>query len=143
MTEIRVNASRAIYPPDVLRKMIEQAQPSIDARRMIGQLDSPSDGKSRLSQASHIVTNLRIDERGCVKADVEFIDTPTGKVSKEMLKMGAPMHGALRGVGTRGPDGKLVVEGRLTAVDLLPGFPEEDPDVVTQLGDVVRELPDS
>lgn len=142
MTEIRITANKngRIYPRDVLHKAVDDAQERVRGRRLIGEMGNPADGKSRISQASHVVTDLRVDARGRVVADLEFLDTAAGKHLKAMFDRGVgPIGGSLRGVGSVDANGVVGPDYKLTGVDVLPGFPEEEPDAVTQLGDVARD----
>lgn len=95
-----VTASGRIYPPDVLRKAIEEAQPRIKARRMLGELEPQSLGRTRLKAVSHVVTDMRLNDDGTVVADLEILDTEAGKHLRAMLKGGAEVHATIRGNGT-------------------------------------------
>ena len=144
MTEIRFNPNKngRVYSPSVLKKAVADAQERVKAGRMIGQLESPADGVSRLSQASHVVEDLRVDARGRVKADLEILDTAAGRHLKAMFDHGVErVSGSLRGIGSVGPDGVVGPDYKLLSLDVVPGFFEEEPDAVTQLGDIAREDP--
>ena len=136
MTEIRVDANRRIYPPDVLSKAVEDAQEHVKAGRMIGQVDPPGDGRTRVGSASHIVENLRVDGAGNLLANVRFVATAEGRFIKDAVERGLSVGGVLRGTGSRSPDGFLK-DIKIGGVDISLE-PELEQDAVTQLGDLVR-----
>lgn len=135
--DLPVNKVGRIYPLDVLRKAIEDAQPRIKAGRMIGEINPPGDGRSRISHASHIVRDMRVESDGSVVASVEFVDSPAGRTALEMVTQGLPMSGALRGTGavTNGVVGNMTLSG----VDITLFEPESPPSAVDQLADIVAE----
>lgn len=136
--DLPVNKNGRIYPPDVLRKAIADAQPRIEAGRMIGQLENPADGKTRLSEASHIVRKMRVNAKGEIIGTLEFVDTPVGKAVFEMVKQGGLVAGTLRGTGT--VENGVVSDMTLGSVDVTMAAPEfEIPSAVDKLADIVRE----
>jgi hypothetical protein len=119
------NANKTVYPTDVLRKMVADAQEKIRQRRLIGQIEPPNDGKTHMQFASHVVTDMRVDERGDVIADLEFLDTGAGKIVVANLEAGSPMHVIMRASGcvTRG----VVDDMDIIGLDIAPGLaPRED-----------------
>jgi len=135
--DLPVNKNGRVYPPDVLRKMVEDSQEKIAAGRMIGEIEPPG-GRLRISHASHIVRDMRVESDGSIVATVEFADTPAGRIAQEMMKQGLPMAGTLRGRGA--VDKNKVVGGvTLDGVDITMFEPEFPRSAVDQMGDLVRE----
>ncbi len=139
MVELRVNtnANGRYYPPDVLRKAVEDMQERVKAGRVFGQIDPPGDGRTKMGSASHVIESVRVDGTGAVIGKVRFLDTPEGKLAFDMVKRKIPIGGTLRGTGTVSPDG-VVSNYKLDSVDVTLS-PGEEPDAVTQLGDIVRD----
>lgn len=111
----RKNANGRIYPKSLWKKVLknEDVAKAINERRMFGELDHPMDGKWRLSNASHIVTNMNFNETtGEVIGRAEILDTPNGKILQELFNAGATVGISSRGSGSvkQGPDGLVVQE---------------------------------
>ena len=133
------NSNSRVYPPDVLRKAIANAQDKIAKRQLIGQIDPPNDGRSRLSHASHVVTALRLDDDNVIRGDVEFSDTEAGKLAQNMLLVDYPMHMTLRGIGSVGSNGVIGDDYKLIGVDIAHGPAPREPDVIDKLAEIVEE----
>jgi hypothetical protein len=134
--------NQRIYPPDVLRRAIMRLQPDIAARRVIGQIDPPNVGESRLSQASHVVTALRVDPDDVVRGDIEFIDSEAGKLAEQMLLVDYPMHMTLRGIGSA-TDGVINDDFKICGVDIAHGPAPVEPDVIDKLAALTEEDEDA
>jgi hypothetical protein len=135
--EIQPNASGRVYPPDVLRRAIEDARPRMKARRLLGELEPKSLGRTRLQAVSHIVTDMRLNPDGTVVADLEILDTEAGKTLKAMLDGGAEIHATIRGDGT--VKGDVVQDDyRLIGVPIIAG-PKPWESVVDKLGRLAEE----
>lgn len=111
----RKNANGRIYPRSLWEKVLknEDVNKAINERRMFGELDHPMDGKWRLANASHIVTNMTFNETsGEVLGRAEILDTPNGKILQELFNAGATVGISSRGSGSvkQGPDGLVVQE---------------------------------
>lgn len=139
--DLPVNKNGRVYPPDVLRKAIEKAQPRIAAGRMIGEIEPPGDGRSRMSHASHIVRGIRVESDGSIVGTLQVLDTEAGKMLKAMLEQGAEVSAVARGRGT--VEGNRITAMDLTALDVtLHEAPEFPPSAVDQMGDLVRDEED-
>lgn len=77
------NGNKRIYPKEILEKVIEQFRWDGIATTT-GQLGMPQDGIMRLSEMSHMVINLHMEEDYLV-AEIAVMDTPQGKVLKQLL----------------------------------------------------------
>ena len=78
-----------IYSHDVLAHAVAKAQKAVQERRMLGELNSDS-FHVRLSQSSHIVTDLRL-EGDVVKGDIEVLPTDAGKLLAALFESKTPM----------------------------------------------------
>ena len=79
------NGNNRIYPRSLWNKVIAspKIQESLEKRRMLGELDHPSDGKTSLKRASHLITDLRMEPNGEVFGKIEIFDNPDGKRLQE------------------------------------------------------------
>ena len=86
-----------IYGKKVINTNILRMNEALSRRSVYGELDHPSDGKTKLTRASHIVLGLNVTEDGIVNGEAEILSTPSGLILQEILK-----HGGLVGVSSRG-----------------------------------------
>lgn len=96
------NANGRIYPRKVFEKIFsnDQFTKALNERRVLGCLDHPEDGKSRLARTSHVVLSNRMLENGDIIGRAEILDTPDGKVLQELCRAGIPTGVSSRGSGT-------------------------------------------
>jgi hypothetical protein len=133
------NKNGRYYPPDVLKRAIEDAQPRIKAGRMIGQIDPPGDRRPSIRHASHRVDDVRVEEDGSVSADLTILDTPAGELLKQGLLVGYPCGLSTSGRGEVDENG-IVRDFKLLSVDLVPGpGPLKEPSAVDKLAALLEE----
>lgn len=73
-----------IYPEDVLKKAVADRQKDIAERRMLGTIETPTDGVIHMSKVSHIVTELKVED-GKLLGSIEILPTTEGKKLLDML----------------------------------------------------------
>jgi hypothetical protein len=104
------NGNGRVYPKPVLRREIERYQESIRERRALGELDHPDDSVINLKNASHLVTKMWWDGDN-VMGKIEVLDTPSGRILKDLLKSGVKLGISSRGMGSvKESVGSLTVE---------------------------------
>jgi len=104
------NGNGRVYPRPVLEREVKTYQRLIQERRALGELDHPDDSVINLKNCSHLVTKMwwKGDD---VMGKVEVLDTPSGRVLKELLKSGVKLGISSRGMGSvREGAGEVVVE---------------------------------
>lgn len=101
-----VNKNKRTYPFAVLSSNVERLQESIDDRRLVGELDHPTDSIIHFANASHIVTRLWW-EGNVLMGEGEILPTPHGKVLEALIGSGVKVGISSRGVGS----GKTNEEG--------------------------------
>jgi len=69
---------------------------------MLGHLGHPSDGKTSLENASHVITGLKIKD-GIVIGEAEILRTPAGKILKDLIEDGIQIGVSSRGYGSTAP----------------------------------------
>ena len=72
--------------------------------RAIGELDHPDSSVVELKNASHLVTEVWWNGDD-VMGQIEILDTPAGKVAKQLVKGGVQLGISSRGLGL--PDNKV------------------------------------
>jgi hypothetical protein len=104
------NGNGRVYPKSVLKREIENYQNSIRQRRALGELDHPDDSVINLKNASHLVTKMWW-EGDNVMGKIEILDTPSGRILKDLLKSGVKLGISSRGMGSvKESLGSLTVE---------------------------------
>jgi len=89
-----------IYGKKITQKNIDRLSESLSKLAVYGELDHPSDGKTKLSRASHILTSLHIDEDGRVIGVAKILDTPNGLTLQKIIEAGGAVGVSSRGFGT-------------------------------------------
>jgi hypothetical protein len=105
-----VNKNKRLYPYGVLDENVGRLQESITDRRLVGELDHPTDSIIHFANASHIVTKLWWDGN-TLMGEGEILNTPHGKVLKALLEDNVKVGISSRGVGSGrvNEDGILVI----------------------------------
>lgn len=111
------NANKRKYPRAVLEAAINnpKTQEALREHRMLGCLDHPSDGKTTLENASHLVTDLRMTESGEVIGRWQILSTPKGMTLRALCEDGVSFGASTRCTGSLkdGPDGLKIVQNDL------------------------------
>jgi hypothetical protein len=82
----------------------------VSERRSLGELDHPDDSVINLKNASHLVTKMWWDGDN-VMGKIEVLDTPSGRILKDLLKSGVKLGISSRGMGSvKESMGSLTVE---------------------------------
>lgn len=128
-----------VYPREVMEEEIERLQPRIENRSLFGELDHPSGIDTSLSNASHLVTDLYINDKGEVIGEFEILEgTDAGENLKAIAEQGAQVGVSTRGEGSlkSGKGGNSVVQNdyRMVTLDVVA-----DPAVVDAKPEVIRE----
>lgn len=105
-----VNKNKRMYPFDVLSENIGRLQEAIDDRRLVGELDHPTDSIIHFANTSHVVTKLWW-EGNVLMGEGEILNTPSGMILKSLIDGGVKVGISSRGVGNGkvNEDGILVI----------------------------------
>lgn len=93
-----VNKNKRLYPFAILDENIQRLQSMVKDRRLIGELDHPTDSIVHLSSASHVVTKLWW-EGNALMGQGEILLTAHGKQLKALLDSGIKFGISSRGIG--------------------------------------------
>lgn len=112
-----------VYPRALWEREIGRLTHSIRDRKVLGELDHPSDGKTMLQRASHVVTRLELRDDGVLVGQAEALDTSKGKDLQALVKGNVKVGVSSRGFGSvkKDADGKDVVQEdyRLATFDFV------------------------
>lgn len=114
-------SNRRIYPKKLWERETGKLQKSIEERKLFGTLDHPEDGRTRLSEVSHIITKLMLDGNQVI-GEAEILDTIPGQNLKAIIKAGGRVGVSSRGVGStqQVDEGELVQDDyNLTTFDFV------------------------
>ncbi len=99
------NGNGRVYRKETLQREVENYQNAIRERRSLGELDHPDDSVINLKNSSHLVTKMWWDGDS-VMGKIEVLDTPSGKILKELVKSGVKLGISSRGLGSTKSDNK-------------------------------------
>ena len=93
------NNNNRVYPHKVLESAIKSLNEAIKERRLVGELDHPTYDMVKLSNASHLITNLWMEGKEVI-GEAEILPTPAGKVVEGLIQGGVKIGISSRGMGT-------------------------------------------
>jgi len=119
-----------IYPKAVLEKAVDAMKELVADRQLWGMLGMPSDGKNRITDVSHLVTDIQMDDSGTMLVEVEPMKTPNGRVLYELLSFGtSAVRIGMTGIGATQVNGDGFVEVsagfKISSFDIVPVEPEQ------------------
>ena len=146
------NRNGRIYPMAVLEKEVSRYNKEyVNKNRAFGELGHPDGPTVNLERVSHMITKLHPDGKNFI-GEAKILDTPYGKIVKNLINEGAKLGVSSRGMGSLEPRrGAQVVKDDFylaTAADIVadPSAPNafvegimEGKEWVWQNG-VVREM---
>lgn len=94
------NKNGRLYPRKILESQVNALQDKISERSLVGALDHPANTEILLSQASHVITGLKVEKNGDVIGECEILSTPSGKIVQALINDGVKIGISSRGVGT-------------------------------------------
>ena len=109
MTETR-NGNGREYMHETMVREVKNYQKLVKERRALGELDHPDDSVINLKNASHMVTEIWMEGKN-VMGKIKVLDTPSGKILKELVNGGVTVGVSSRGMGSvREEAGRTIVE---------------------------------
>lgn len=102
-------ANGRFYRHNIWESNISRLRPNLESRKVLGELDHPTDGRTALQRASHVITDLRL-EGDQVMGEAEILDTAKGRDLKAILAAGVPVGISSRGFGSTKPNREGIEE---------------------------------
>lgn len=95
------NINNRIYSSSLWEKVLneDRVKDMLEARRMLGEVEHPTDSTTNLSRVSHIVTKL-YREGNDIIGEAEILNTPSGLIIQELLRRKVPVGISSRGRGS-------------------------------------------
>ena len=94
-----VNGNGRVYPPKVLVREVQNYKKLVKERRALGELDHPEDSVINLKNASHMVTDIWMEDNS-VMGKVQVLNTPSGQVLQSLVESGVKLGISSRGMGS-------------------------------------------
>lgn len=93
------NGNGRVYPHAILEREVGNYMKMVDERRALGELDHPDTSVINLANASHLVTKIWMEDNKCL-GKIEVLNTPSGRVLKELVNAGVKLGISSRGMGS-------------------------------------------
>jgi len=93
------NNNGRVYSKTLLEREVKRISEAMFDRRLLGELDHPTHDAIKLSNVSHLITNLDFNGKDLV-GECELLDTPAGKVAQALIEGGVRIGISSRGMGT-------------------------------------------
>ena len=118
------NNNNRIYEESEYLPHLDYLKDKISQNRLVGELDHPEKFDVSLKNISHMVTDLNYDKGNRdLKIKVKLLDTPAGRIAKNLVDAGVPLSISSRAAGSVGNDKKVAIK-KIFTYDLVadPGF---------------------
>ena len=94
------NRNGRVYPQSILTKEIERYNEEfVQQNRAMGELGHPEGPTVNLERVSHIIKDLRVEGKN-VYGKAKILETPMGKIAKNLLNEGCKFGVSSRGMGS-------------------------------------------
>ena len=105
------NRNGRVYPKETLAKEVSRYNREfVNQKRAFGELGHPDGPTVNLERVSHMITDIHEDGNNFI-GEAKIMDTPYGKIVKNLIDEGAKLGVSSRGMGSleRGRGGQAVV----------------------------------
>ena len=119
-----VNNNDRLYEEAEYLPHLEYLQKKIKENRLLGELDHPEKFDISLSKTSHLIEKLDYNKISRqITGRVRLLDTPSGRIAKDLVKAGVPISISSRAAGMVEPSKKVKIK-KIFTYDLVadPGF---------------------
>ena len=124
------NRNGRVYPVETLAKEVKRyTSEFINKKRAFGELGHPDGPTVNLERVSHMITSLKPEGKNFV-GEAKIMDTPYGKIVKNLIDEGAQLGVSSRGMGSIQQQGGRNLVGKdfylATAADIVadPSAPD-------------------
>ena len=93
------NGNGRMYPKKVLNREVDNYKRVIEDNRACGELDHPDDSVVNLKNVSHMMVDIWF-EGNDVMGKIKVLDTPSGRILKDLLNAGVKLGISSRGLGS-------------------------------------------
>lgn len=94
------NGNGRKYPKPILeREFNKYVEGPVKSRTALGELDHPDSSIINLNNVSHLITKIWWEGNN-VMAEIELLNTPSGRIAQEIVSAGIPLGISTRGMGS-------------------------------------------
>ena len=94
------NKNGRIYPREIMPREVQRyVDENVKTKRAYGELGHPEGPTVNLDRVSHMITSLREDGNNWI-GKAKIMDTPMGRIVKELISEGAQLGVSSRGLGS-------------------------------------------
>ena len=98
-TADKKNGNGRKYPEKVLRREMDNYMRIVKDNRATGELDHPDDSVINLKNVSHMITECWWEGKD-VMGKIKVLDTPSGRILKDLINAGVKLGISSRGLGS-------------------------------------------
>ena len=102
------NGNGRVYQTSALQREVENYRKIVRERRAYGELDHPDSSVVELKNASHLITEIKMDGEG-VYGTLKLLNTPAGKIAQQIVLDGGSMGISSRGLGSTRQQGDITL----------------------------------
>ena len=114
------NLNARIYSEPLLQREIAKKNEEIKSSGILGQLDHPVGGETKLGKAMHILSNLSYEKTSkLANAESLILDTTAGRDFMTILKTGTKLGASMRGWGNVSDKGIVKDDWSLSSIDFV------------------------
>jgi hypothetical protein len=94
------NKNGRIYPREIMQREVNRyVEESVNTKRAYGELGHPDGPTVNLDRVSHMIVSLKEDGNNWI-GKAKVMDTPMGRIVKELISEGAQLGVSSRGLGS-------------------------------------------
>lgn len=97
------NANRRVYPRSIWERWTKadsDLMRRVSSRQCLGEIEHPKDGAGNLANAAILTTGLTLESDGTVRGRAQVLNTPCGRVVRDLLRDGVKIGVSSRGTGS-------------------------------------------
>lgn len=97
------NANKRSYPRSIWEKWLREDSPlmvKVRSSQCCGQIEHPKDGVGILEDYAAMVTRLTLEKDGTVIGEMRVLDTPKGRIVRDLVRSGVRVGVSSRGTGS-------------------------------------------
>jgi hypothetical protein len=98
-TADKKNGNGRVYPSKVLKREMDNYMQIVKDNRATGELDHPDDSVINLKNVSHMVVDCWWEGQD-VMGKIKVLDTPSGRILKDLINAGVKLGISSRGLGS-------------------------------------------
>ena len=94
------NKNGRVYPKEIMQREVQRyVDENVKTKRAYGELGHPEGPTVNLDRVSHMITSLKEDGNNYI-GKAKIMDTPMGRIVKELISEGAQLGVSSRGLGS-------------------------------------------